>query len=142
MSCAYYALVRPHQPSVEVGSLSLQAKWFPVDKVTRLAFDHKEILATGLERLRGKLSYAPIGIELLPEEFTIPELQKVYEAILGRPLDRGNFRQTIFKTGLLIEINERESGVLGGRPAKVYRFDTKAYKDGAKFITNRGDLAG
>lgn len=127
VSCAYYALARPHQPSVEPGSLSARAEWFDLTKLPALAFDHSEILHCGLKRLRGKLSYTPIGIELLPEEFTMPDLQTMYEAILGRTLDRRNFRRKILETNLLVELSKLRQQPQGGRPASVYRFDRKRY---------------
>jgi 8-oxo-dGTP diphosphatase len=128
VSCAYYALARPHRPSVEPGSLSLRAQWFSVDQLPELAFDHGTIFAAGLKRLRGKLSYTPIGIELLTEEFTLPDLQSMYEAILGRTLDRRNFRRKILETELLVELSKQRQPPQGGRPASVYRFDRKRYK--------------
>ena len=127
VSCAYYALARPHQPKVEEGSRSLRAEWFSLQQLPALAFDHDLILTKGLERLRGKLSYEPVGLELLPKEFTLPELRAVYEAILGRTLDRGNFRKAILRAGLLHECRVRQSRSGAGRPPILYRFDKRTY---------------
>ena len=91
-----------------------------------LAFDHYKILMTGLQRLRSKVRWQPIGIDLLPQEFTLPDLQRVYEIILGQELDKRNFRRKILKFGVLVETGKTKGN--GHRPAKLYRFDRKAYK--------------
>ena len=86
-----------------------------------LAFDHRELLAVAVERIRGKLAYAPIGFELLPATFTLLELRRVHEAILGRPLNKDSFRRTILDRGLVEATGELARG-LGHRPATLYRF--------------------
>jgi len=122
ISIAYYALARPRALQVEPGSLSLDAKYFNVDEVHEMPFDHRKILDAALNRLRGKISYEPVGMELLPEEFTIPQLRVVYEAILGRSQDPGNFRRDILRSGLLTEVKSKAKST-GGRPPVLYRFD-------------------
>ena len=91
-----------------------------------LAFDHDKILATALQRIRGKLTYAPIGFELLPLKFTIKQLQKLYEIVLGRELDNRNFRKKIFAMDVLRELGEMQKGV-AHRAARLYRFDERKY---------------
>ena len=86
-----------------------------------LAFDHAEILAAAVERIRGKLGYAPIGFELLPETFSLLALRRVHEAILGRPLNKDSFRRTVLDRGLLEATGEFATG-LGHRPPELYRF--------------------
>ena len=86
-----------------------------------LAFDHAGILAAAVERIRGKLDYAPIGFELLPDAFTLLELRRVHEAILGRPLNKDSFRRKILDRGLVEPTGERATG-LGHRPPELYRF--------------------
>ena len=86
-----------------------------------LAFDHERILAAAVERIRGKLDYAPIGFELLPERFTLLELRRVHEAILGRPLNKDSFRRKVIDRGLVEPTGQRATG-LGHRPAELYRF--------------------
>ena len=86
-----------------------------------LAFDHGAILAAAVERIRGKLGYAPIGFELLPDTFTLLELRRVHEAILGRPLNKDSFRRTILDRGLVEPTGLRATG-LGHRPPELYRF--------------------
>jgi 8-oxo-dGTP diphosphatase len=127
VSVAYYALVSPEQHPIHAATDARQAEWFPVTKLPPLAFDHTEIIATALARLRGKLTYAPIGFELLPKKFTIKQLQKLYEIVLGRKLDNRNFRKKIFGMDVLRELDEMQKGV-PHRAARLYRFDERKYK--------------
>jgi 8-oxo-dGTP diphosphatase len=85
------------------------------------------IVEVALERLRGKVRYRPIGFELLPQKFPLRQLQSLYEAILGTPLDKRNFRKKVLAMGLLQELDEMETDV-AHRAAKLYRFDEKAYR--------------
>jgi 8-oxo-dGTP diphosphatase len=127
VSVAYYALVSPEQHPVQAATDAREARWFAVNQVPRLAFDHAEILAVALERLRGKLTYAPIGFELLPQKFTIKQLQRLYEIVLGTQLDNRNFRKKIFAMGVLRELDEMQKGV-PHRAARLYKFDEKKYR--------------
>ena len=127
VSVGYYALVSPEKHSIRATTDARQARWFPVTSVPRLAFDHAEILATALGRIRGKLTYAPIGFELLAEKFTIKQLQKLYEIVLDRKLDNRNFRKKIFAMDVLRELNEKQKGV-AHRAARLYKFDERKYK--------------
>jgi len=127
VSVAYYALISPDRVSVLASTDARQAKWFPVTKLPPLAFDHSDILSAALERLRGKLTYAPIGFELLPDKFTIKHLQKVYEIVLGQELDNRNFRKKIFSMDVLRELGEMQKGV-PHRAARLYKFDERKYK--------------
>ena len=127
VSVAYYALVSPERHSIHAATDARQARWFPVANVPRLAFDHAEILRTALARLRGKLTYAPIGFELLPQKFTIKQLQKLYEIVLGMKLDNRNFRKKIFGMDVLQELAEMQKGV-PHRAARLYKFDERKYK--------------
>ena len=127
ISVAYYALVSPDQHAILASTDARLAEWFPVTDLPRLAFDHSRILETALNRVRGKLTYAPIGFELLPEKFTIKQLQKVYEIVLGRKIDNRNFRKKIFGMGVLRESGEIQRGV-PHRAARLYKFDVRKYK--------------
>ena len=127
VSVAYYALVAPAQHGLSAATDARRAAWFPVNRLPRLAFDHTEILRTALARIRGKLSYAPIGFELLPQKFTIKQLQKLYEIVLGTQLDNRNFRKRIFAMDVLRELNERQTNV-AHRAARLYKFDERKYK--------------
>jgi ADP-ribose pyrophosphatase YjhB (NUDIX family) len=126
VSVAYYALVSPEKHQIRATTDARQAQWFPVTSLPSLAFDHDKILATALQRIRGKLTYAPIGFELLPLKFTIKQLQKLYEIVLGRELDNRNFRKKIFAMDVLRELGEMQKGV-AHRAARLYKFDERKY---------------
>jgi 8-oxo-dGTP diphosphatase len=124
ISTAYLALVKP--TGVKGADDAAQAAWWDVNRLPELAFDHDKIIETGLNRLRSKVRWQPVGIELLPLEFTLTQLQRVYEIILDRSLDKRNFRRKVFKFGVL----EEAGGTVheSHRPAKLYRFDRKQYQ--------------
>jgi 8-oxo-dGTP diphosphatase len=127
VSVAYYALVNLAGREVHAASDASAAEWFPVDALPPLAFDHAEILASALDRLRGKVRYAPLGFELLPRRFTLTELQRLYEIILGRTLDKRNFRRKIQAMELLVDTGETQRGK-AHRAARLYRFDRRRYR--------------
>lgn len=129
VSVAYFALVRPS--AVVGGDDAASAQWVDADELPPLAFDHDEIVRVALERLRAKIRYQPIGFELLPPKFTLGQLQRLYEDILGRALDKRNFRKAILRMGVLDELDEVEEGV-SHRPPRLYRFNKAAYKRLAK----------
>jgi 8-oxo-dGTP diphosphatase len=126
VSVAYYALVNLIEYSIQAATDASDAAWFPIIDLPPLAFDHDLILQTAIVRLKGKVRYEPIGFELLPRKFTLSQLQKLYETILGQPLDKRNFRKKFFKTDLLIELNETQTGV-AHRAARLYQFDEEKY---------------
>ncbi len=128
VSVAYYALVKLMDHSVQAATDAADAAWFPVMDVPSLAFDHHDILDMALNRLKGKVRYAPIGFELLPKRFTLSQLQHVYEAILESELDKRNFRRKVLKTGLVIETDEVQKDV-AHRAARLYEFDADRYKE-------------
>lgn len=127
VSVAYYALVKPADYTTAAATDAAEAQWFSVSKVPALAFDHADILDTALNRLRGKLRYQPIGFELLPPKFTLTQLQHLYEAVLGEPIDKRNFRKKILSYDLIIPLKEthREGA---HRPAQLFRFDPTRYE--------------
>ena len=90
-----------------------------------LAFDHEEILGTAIGRLRGKLNYSPIGFQLLPNTFTLRQLQQIHETILGHTVNKDAFRRRMLATGLVSSTGKRE-GQVGHRPAELYRFTSKS----------------
>jgi 8-oxo-dGTP diphosphatase len=121
ITVVYYALIRAETLKVAAGDDAAEAAWFPVYHLPSLAFDHGNILAYTMQRLRGKLEYTTIGFQLLAPEFTLSELQEVYEAILERPLDKRNFRKKVLITGILEPTSHtRKTGQ--HRPAALYRF--------------------
>lgn len=125
VSIAWFALVKPSALSASTDAA--EANWFSVSDLPPLAFDHAEILDTALERLRGKLTYQPIGFELLPPKFTLTQLQSLYEAVLGKPLDKRNFRKKVLSYDLLIPLKEKHQDG-PHRPAQLYRFDPVRYE--------------
>ncbi len=123
ISVAHMALV-PGNDAPVAGSDASDARWMPVDEARELAFDHDEILARALSRLRAKIKWQPLVFHLLPERFTLRALQRVCEIILGQTLDKRNFRKKILGYGLLIELDELEAGV-PHRAARLYRVDER-----------------
>ena len=131
VTVAYYALINLEGHTIRANSDARRAGWFSVREAPRLAFDHDEILAMALERLKGKIRYQPIGFELLPKKFTLSQLQSLYEMILGKSLDMRNFRKKILNMNILKELNEIQQDV-AHRAARLYRFDEKKYQRMAK----------
>ncbi len=127
VSVAYFALVKLSDHRVQAATDARDAAWFSVWDAPRLAFDHAEILTMALQRLKGKVRYQPLGFELLPPKFTLTQLQRLYEVILERPLDKRNFRKKLLSMELLEELDEVEQDV-SHRAARLYRFDHKKYK--------------
>jgi 8-oxo-dGTP diphosphatase len=126
VSVAYYALVKLGEHNVKAATDARSAAWFAVDDTPRLAFDHDRILKAAHDRLRAKVRYQPIGFELLPPKFTLRRLQRLYETILDRPLDKRNFRKKILSMGILVDLDEIETDV-AHRAARLYAFDKKRY---------------
>src|SRR5712671_2348039 len=127
VSVAYYALVKLAAHDTKAATDAADARWFPISKVPKLAFDHTDIFATALARLKGKVRYQPIGFELLPPKFTLSQLQHLYEAVLESELDKRNFRKKVLSFGLLVPLKEtRMTG--RHRPAQLFSFDSHRYE--------------
>ncbi len=127
VTVAYYALVKLSDHRVKAATDARDAAWFAVSEARGLAFDHDRIVATALERLKGKVRYQPIGFELLPPQFTLSQLQRLYETILEKSLDKRNFRKKILSMDLLVALEEVQKDV-AHRAARLYRFDRKKYQ--------------
>lgn len=132
VSVAYFALVNLSKHPVQPNSDARNVNWFGLNEIPPLAFDHEHILKVGIARLRAKVRYQPIGFELLPEQFTLSQLRKLYETVLGmkKPLNKRNFRTRILKMGILKEVGKQEG--VAHRPAKLYAFDKEKYSELAK----------
>jgi 8-oxo-dGTP diphosphatase len=126
VTVAYFALVKLSDHRIRAATDARDAAWFTVSEARGLAFDHDRILATALERLKGKVRYQPIGFELLPAEFTLSQLQRLYETILETPLDKRNFRKKILGMDFLVALDDVQKDV-AHRAARLYRFDRKKY---------------
>ena len=127
VTVAYYALVKLSDHRIHAATDACDAAWFAVSEAQSLAFDHERILAAALERLKNKVRYQPIGYELLPPQFTLSQLQRLYETILGTPLDKRNFRKKILSMDFIVALDEVEKDV-AHRAARLYRFDRKKYQ--------------
>jgi 8-oxo-dGTP diphosphatase len=123
VSAAYFALVPHEDVRLKTGAKYAGIGWFPMKKLPRLAYDHNRVAETAHDRLRSKLSYTNIAWSLLPESFTLSELQEIYEVILDRRLDRRNFRKKVVALGLLKPLASKRRGP--HRPAQLYSFRSR-----------------
>jgi len=133
VSVAFFGLARPSAHRLRADTDAANAGWFPASQPPPLAFDHDRMLAIALARLREKVRRQPIGFELLSETFTIGQLQALYEAVLGRPLDKRNFRRKLKEmearagAPLVVDTGRLQEGV-AHRAARLYRFDRPTYE--------------
>jgi 8-oxo-dGTP diphosphatase len=127
VTVAYYGLVKLSDHRIKAATDASDTAWFAVTEARNLAFDHDRILAVALERLKGKVRYQPVGFELLPPQFTLSQLQRLYETILEKPLDKRNFRKKILGMDFLVASDEVQKDV-AHRAARLYRFDRKKYQ--------------
>ena len=134
LTVGFYSLVNMN--SVDNTKLITVAKWENVNEIDSLMFDHKEILDEALLKLRYDLLHEPLIFELLPEKFTLTQMQNVYEVILNTTYDKRNFRRKINKMKYLIKLDEMQTGV-SHKPARFYSFDRKIYE---KCQTERFDF--
>ncbi len=126
VSVAYFALIDSSKTTIKADTDAENVQWYPVDEVPALAFDHNIILKMAVSRLRAKLTYQPIGFDLLPEEFLFSDLENLYCTILEKEIDRRNFRKKILSFGI-VEETDKFSEKKGGRPAKLFRFNSHKY---------------
>jgi 8-oxo-dGTP diphosphatase len=126
ISVSYFGLVRPKDFQLAAQSDAEDVAWFNIKKLPRLAFDHKKIIDAAIRRLRGKLTYEPVGFELLEREFPFSDLEKLYQTLLDQDLDRRNFKKKIMALGILDQLDQTvQRG--SGRPAHLFRFNKKKY---------------
>lgn len=126
ISIGYYALIRVDDYDKELAE-SFDARWFDIEEYPNLVFDHGDIVQMALRKLQVKARYRPIGFELLPEKFTLTQLQQLYEAIYRKELDKRNFRRKILSMGILKKLNEIDK-VTSRRGAALYQFDEETYE--------------
>ncbi|HEV7557603.1 MAG TPA: NUDIX domain-containing protein [Kofleriaceae bacterium] len=131
VTVAYFALAKLSDHRIRAATDAMGVGWFSLDELPKLAFDHSEVVTTARDRLRGKVRYAPVGFELLPPRFSLTQLQRLYEIILGTDLDKRNFRKKILAMDLIVETDEVEQNVRH-RAARLYRFDRRKYDRLAK----------
>ncbi|GEP92974.1 8-oxo-dGTP diphosphatase [Chitinophaga terrae (ex Kim and Jung 2007)] len=127
VSVAYFGLVNPTNFKLAASTDAEDADWFNIKELPELAFDHQNIINVAIQRLRNKIRYEPIGFELLDKKFPIADLEKLYETLLDRPIDRRNFQKKINHLGILISHNEKQKQISQGRPAKLFSFDEERY---------------
>jgi len=126
ITVSYYALVNLFDHIPHADSDAKNAGWFSIDNIPPLAFDHNKIIDTAIARLQGKIVYEPIGFELLPKKFTLLRLQKLYEIILCKKLDKRNFQKKILRMDILTQLDEIQKDV-SHRAARLFQFNHERY---------------
>lgn len=128
VTIAYYAMLRLGGDKIlkPLTNYVKKAQWININELPKLAFDHQYIFDKGLEKIKRRIKHLPIAFELLPEKFTLTQVQNVYELILGKKLDKRNFRKKILSFGVLKELDEKQKGV-SFRAATLYKFDKRKY---------------
>ncbi|MFY0599508.1 MAG: NUDIX hydrolase [Cyclobacteriaceae bacterium] len=126
VTVAYYALIKASEYDLAAGYTASDVRWFSPSEIQELPYDHREILDYAFDELRKRVKQEPIGFNLLPEKFTLLQLQSLYESALRIKLDKPNFRRKILGMNLLIDCQEKQDNV-SHRAAKLYRFDEEVY---------------
>ncbi|HVD98403.1 MAG TPA: NUDIX domain-containing protein [Cytophagaceae bacterium] len=127
VTVAYYALVKLSEHKAQGGTDAADARWFPLEALPKLAFDHKQIIEVAFKRLQAKVRYEPVGFELLPKRFLFSAIEHLYETILQRKIDRRNFRKKMLSMGIIKQLEEQEENV-AHRKGHYYSFDKKEYE--------------
>ena len=128
VTIAYYSLIRMSDYKLNPSSFAKNATWVPLNEINHLPFDHLEILFQSVYYLRNNTMIRPVGYNLLPEKFTLNEMQKLYEAIFNKKIDNRNFRRKILNLNILEKLNEKQEGV-AHKPATFYQFNLKNYQN-------------
>lgn len=126
VSVTYFGLVKPEHHTIKADTDASDVAWFDINELPELAFDHATILDMAKKRLQNKLTYEPIGFDLLADKFLFSDLEKLYMTILDKQIDRRNFRKKILSFGILEELAEKVSEGRG-RPANLFKFNQKQY---------------
>lgn len=127
VTVAYYGLIRRNKFELYADTDAEDAQWFNVNNLPKLAFDHQTIFDLALERLSRKITYEPIGFELLDEEFPLPDLHRLYETLYGEKIDRRNFSKKILQLDILEDLKKFQPHEGRGRPSKLYKFNREKY---------------
>lgn len=127
ITIGYYALINPDYYDLKQSKLAKSLRWFNLNELPLLCFDHDMIIQQALLKLRQEVMYHPVGFHLLPEKFTLTEIQSLYEVILNKKMDTRNFRKKLAKMELLIDSGEKQQNV-AHRAAKLYQFDILVYE--------------
>jgi 8-oxo-dGTP diphosphatase len=127
VSIVYFGLVKPESHDIKANTDAEDAEWFNIKKLPSLAFDHNSIIKKAVERLRGKITYEPIGFELLPSKFPFADLEQLYMTLLDREIDRRNFKRKIMNLAIVEELPEKASMASAGRPGNLYQFNKEKY---------------
>ncbi len=135
VSIAYWSLIKLNEQNTHLNVEGYEAKWVDFKKVPKLVLDHNEMVNVALSRLRERARIRPIGFELLPDKFTLPQLFNLYQAIYQTTLDDRNFRRKILRSGLLLELGEKDKST-SKRGAQLYKFDYDRYEQ----LTKEGYL--
>ena len=126
VTVGFFAFVRYSDHNPQAGPDAQEVKWIPVDEIPELAFEHREIFDAALENLKRLVRIEPIVFNLLPQKFSLTQIQLLYEVILNEKFDKRNFRKKLQKMNLLIDLGEKQTKV-SHRAARLYSFDIKAY---------------
>ncbi|WP_289045387.1 NUDIX domain-containing protein [uncultured Olleya sp.] len=126
VSVAYFGLIKPSAFKIFASTDAEAVQWFDINELPNLSFDHDSILKLAINRLQNKMTYEPIGFELLDNKFPFSDIEKLYSSLLGRAIDRRNFRKKLLSFNILDELNEKTSKG-SGRPAKLFKFNKKRY---------------
>ncbi len=128
ITVAYYSLVKIADFQPRAAGVAQDVTWYTVTDLPDLAFDHSDIVKVALDRLKRSIRVRPIGFELLPPEFTLTQLQHLYEAVWETDLEKRNFRKKILAMGLLRDLDKYQEGV-AHRPARLFAFDVNRYRE-------------
>lgn len=126
VSVAYFGLIEPSAFKILASTDAEEVQWYKINELPPLSFDHNKILTLAIERLKAKITYEPIGFELLATKFPFSDLEKLYTTLLGRGIDRRNFRKKILSLNVLDELDEKISKG-SGRPANLFKFNKERY---------------
>jgi len=136
ISIAYWSLIKIDQIHLDFKIANHESKWIPFNKIPQLVLDHNEMVNLAINTLRDRAKFHPIGFELLPQEFTLPQILMVYEAIYNRKIDDRNFRKKILSSGLLEQLNKKDKSS-SKKGSYLYKFNNETYlklqKEGYNF---------